>query len=106
MESFIQAKNHVVNKPNDTFSKLKSALKPYTLITRQISNDDIWKFLIIFRFINACLVQTFFQPDEFYQSLEPAWQMAFGTDSGAWITWACHLHSLGKTKTHKNRNGN
>jgi len=45
-------------------------------------------YLIAFRVANALLVRTFFQPDEFYQSLEPAWQLAFGADSGAWITWA------------------
>jgi len=45
-------------------------------------------YLVAFRVANALLVRTFFQPDEFYQSLEPAWQLAFGVDSGAWITWA------------------
>ncbi|OTB06835.1 glycosyltransferase family 22 protein [Hypoxylon sp. CI-4A] len=39
------------------------------------------------RLINALCVRTFFQPDEYFQSLEPAWQMVFGEDSGAWITW-------------------
>ncbi|KAF2840612.1 glycosyltransferase family 22 protein [Patellaria atrata CBS 101060] len=43
--------------------------------------------LIGFRIVNALTVRTFFQPDEYFQSLEPAWQMAFGRDSGAWITW-------------------
>lgn len=48
---------------------------------------DTWMILLIFRCINAALVWTFFQPDEYFQSLEPAWQMAFGPQSGAWITW-------------------
>jgi phosphatidylinositol glycan class B len=43
--------------------------------------------LIAFRTLNAFSIRTFFQPDEFFQVLEPAWQMAFGPDSGAWITW-------------------
>ncbi|KAG5980698.1 glycosylphosphatidylinositol anchor biosynthesis [Claviceps digitariae] len=43
--------------------------------------------LIIIRLINAWWVNTFFQPDEFFQSLEPAWQLAFGPNSGAWLTW-------------------
>lgn len=43
--------------------------------------------LVSFRLLNALLLRTFFQPDEFFQSLEPAWQMAFGEDQGAWITW-------------------
>ena len=48
---------------------------------------DILLFLIAFRILNALSVSTFFQPDEYFQSLEPAWQIAFGEDSGAWITW-------------------
>lgn len=49
---------------------------------------DVRQLLIVFRCINALCIWTFFQPDEYFQSLEPAWQMAFGPDSGAWITWA------------------
>ncbi|KKA25114.1 hypothetical protein T310_0819 [Rasamsonia emersonii CBS 393.64] len=48
---------------------------------------NILLFLVAFRVLNALCVRTFFQPDEFFQSLEPAWQIAFGKDSGAWITW-------------------
>lgn len=51
--------------------------------------SDILKAVLIFRFVNALSVITFFQPDEYYQSLEPAWQMAFGPESGSWITWVC-----------------
>ena len=51
------------------------------------TSQDILLFLIAFRILNALSVRTFFQPDEFFQSLEPAWQMAFGAHSGAWITW-------------------
>ena len=43
--------------------------------------------LVLFRLINALSIQTFFQPDEYFQSLEPAWKSAFGENSGAWITW-------------------
>ncbi|KAI5279489.1 glycosylphosphatidylinositol anchor biosynthesis, partial [Ascosphaera acerosa] len=43
--------------------------------------------LLALRLANAAALQTFFQPDEFYQSLEPAWALAFGDGSGAWITW-------------------
>ena len=43
--------------------------------------------LLVFRIINAFSVKTFFQPDEYFQSLEPAWLAAFGDGSGAWITW-------------------
>ncbi|EEQ85549.2 phosphatidylinositol glycan, class B [Blastomyces dermatitidis ER-3] len=54
--------------------------------------QNILLFLIAFRALNALCVRTFFQPDEFFQSLEPAWQIAFGEDSGAWITWEWRHH--------------
>lgn len=43
--------------------------------------------ILTIRLINALTIRTFFQPDEYFQSLEPAWQLAFGEDSGAWLTW-------------------
>ncbi|KAL9023878.1 MAG: hypothetical protein Q9196_006907, partial [Gyalolechia fulgens] len=49
--------------------------------------QDILLFLIAFRILNALSIRTFFQPDEYYQSLEPAWEIAFGVNTGAWITW-------------------
>jgi hypothetical protein len=60
-------------------------------IALHIQNDttprDILLFLIAFRILNALSVRTFFQPDEYFQGLEPAWRIAFGEDSGTWITW-------------------
>lgn len=50
--------------------------------------------LIAFRFVNALSIATFFQPDEYFQALEPAWEIAFGGQSGAWITWVCFLQSV------------
>ncbi|KAK4250558.1 glycosyltransferase [Corynascus novoguineensis] len=49
--------------------------------------SDILRVLLLFRFLNALCVRTFFQPDEYFQALEPAWNFAFGSDSGAWLTW-------------------
>jgi phosphatidylinositol glycan class B len=51
------------------------------------STLGIFALLLAFRIVNALTLRTFFQPDEFFQSLEPAWQLAFGADSNAWITW-------------------
>jgi hypothetical protein len=73
-------------------SKEKGVLAPpkdeatNPLVQRQASSDT-WMMLLAFRFTNVLCVATFFQPDEYFQSLEPAWQMAFGSQSGAWITW-------------------
>jgi len=58
------------------------------------TSRDILLFLIAFRVLNALSIRTFFQPDEYFQSLEPAWHMVFGNDSGAWITWVIHLPLL------------
>jgi hypothetical protein len=62
----------------------RNSLHP--LVNEQTVKDIFW-LLIVFRFANSLCMKTFFQPDEYYQALEPAWQMAFGSESGAWITW-------------------
>lgn len=44
--------------------------------------------LVVLRLVNTiCTGHTFFQPDEYFQALEPAWNLAFGPHSGAWMTW-------------------
>jgi hypothetical protein len=53
----------------------------------RVDTRDILTFFLVFRFVNALCVRTFFQPDEYFQALEPAWSIAFGADSGAWLTW-------------------
>ena len=52
---------------------------------------DALAVIFAIRFANALCVRTFFQPDEYFQALEPAWNMLFGDDSGAWLTWVCRL---------------
>ncbi|KAM0715655.1 hypothetical protein Q7P37_009153 [Cladosporium fusiforme] len=47
----------------------------------------VFGILLALRITNALSIKTFFQPDEYFQSLEPAWRIAFGAESGAWITW-------------------
>jgi len=47
----------------------------------------VFSALLAFRIVNALTIRTFFQPDEYFQALEPAWKIAFGAESGAWITW-------------------
>lgn len=67
----------------------------------QQNGEHVLLFLSAFRLLNALCVATFFQPDEYFQSLEPAWEIAFGKQSGAWITWVCSRsrvnHSLALT---------
>ena len=54
---------------------------------RKFDASTIFFALLALRIANALTLRTFFQPDEYYQALEPAWQIAFGQESGAWITW-------------------
>ncbi len=61
--------------------------RAYYRVRNSAISQDVLLFLIAFRILNAFCVKTFFQPDEFFQSLEPAWEIAFGVESGAWITW-------------------
>ncbi|KAK0164726.1 hypothetical protein PV328_003315 [Microctonus aethiopoides] len=46
------------------------------------------KFFIIWRIISICVVQTYYVPDEYWQSLEIAHQMVFGY---GYETWEWHL---------------
>ncbi len=55
---------------------------------------DVLSVLLLFRFVNALCVRTFFQPDEYFQALEPAWKIAFGDASGSWLTWVGSLFAL------------
>lgn len=76
-QASIKANKHELEIQHDPLPSRKS-----NAISR-----DILLFLIAFRILNALSIKTFFQPDEYFQSLEPAWQMAFGLNSGPWITW-------------------
>lgn len=60
---------------------------PFERVREATTSRDVLLFLIAYRILNALTIKTFFQPDEYFQSLEPAWDMVFGPDSGAWITW-------------------
>lgn len=65
----------------------KSQPRALQHVKEAATSQDILLFLIAFRILNALSIRTFFQPDEYFQSLEPAWEIAFGPNSGAWITW-------------------
>ena len=62
-------------------------------MTRLPSGPVILNLLLAIRIFNALNLRTFFQPDEYFQSLEPAWNLAFPSESrissltGAWTTW-------------------
>ncbi len=56
------------------------------------SEQHIFSIALVFRFCNAFLVRTWFVPDEFYQSLEPAHRMVFGYGHLSW-EWEHGLRS-------------
>ncbi|OHE94595.1 Alg9-like mannosyltransferase [Colletotrichum orchidophilum] len=56
-------------------------------VRNERNKPSVFRSLLVIRLLNAWWVLTFFQPDEYFQALEPAWRMAFGEGSGAWITW-------------------
>lgn len=68
-------------------SRLRSTKTDRSAYLRTFVHDHLLLLLIGLRLVNALTLRTFFQPDEYYQALEPAWWLAFGDDSGAWLTW-------------------
>ena len=76
----------------------QSSRKALDHVAQSASAQDILLFLVAFRILNALTISTFFQPDEYFQSLEPAWRMVFGEDSGAWITWVWFFALLRRLK--------
>lgn len=69
------------NEPRPRTDSLASGTSP------RIKTFSLITGLLGLRIYNALSLRTFFQPDEYFQALEPAWGVAFGKDSGAWITW-------------------
>ncbi|KAI0115188.1 glycosyltransferase family 22 protein [Daldinia grandis] len=68
-------------------SATQSATKNNVATVVAVQARDALAVIFAVRFINALCVRTFFQPDEYFQALEPAWNLVFGDDSGAWLTW-------------------
>lgn len=54
---------------------------------RMLSSLKIFGLVSLYRLINALTIVTFFQPDEFYQALEPAHKLVYGY---GYITWEWH----------------
>src|SRR4051812_34270928 len=77
------------------------ATTPSRTATSRHRESDLAVFtvLLAIRVVNASTLRTFFQPDEFFQALEPAWQLAFGARSNAWIPWVNRLLSLHRLST-------
>jgi phosphatidylinositol glycan class B len=48
------------------------------------SGTTLFLLALVFRLVNACITRTFFQPDEYYQALEPAHRLIFGTGYATW----------------------
>ncbi|PHH88340.1 hypothetical protein CDD83_7670 [Cordyceps sp. RAO-2017] len=59
-------------------------------VARRHNRPASLRTIVLIRLVNAWCIKTFFQPDEFFQALEPAWRLAFGPHSRAWLTWEWH----------------
>ncbi|KAL2752649.1 glycosyltransferase family 22 protein [Sodiomyces alcalophilus JCM 7366] len=70
---------------------LKAVSDERAPVTTTSSPSSVFYRLLVIRAFNAYWLLTFFQPDEYFQALEPAWQRAFGDASAAWLTWEWRL---------------
>jgi phosphatidylinositol glycan class B len=76
-----------------SFTPRKSRAPPLKIKRRAPTPDDAQTFLLdrriilallCIRIFNALTICTFFQPDEYYQSLEPAWKLVYGYGETTW----------------------
>jgi GPI mannosyltransferase 3 len=81
-----------MNSPATSPSR-KGRAPPLRIKRRPTPPDDaqvilqdrrIFLGLFCIRIFNALTINTFFQPDEYYQSLEPAWKLVFGYGERTW----------------------
>ncbi|RYP79212.1 hypothetical protein DL771_000190 [Monosporascus sp. 5C6A] len=79
------SKKEAENKAAVANVKRSSNVELGALVAKQ--TRDTLAVIFAWRLINALCVRTFFQPDEYFQALEPAWRLVYGEDSGAWLTW-------------------
>ena len=82
-----------MNHPPARVSSSKSRAPPLKLKRRPAPPDEaqtllqdrrLLLLLLLLRIFNALTIKTFFQPDEYYQSLEPAWKLVFGYGELTW----------------------
>ncbi|XP_076462738.1 GPI alpha-1,2-mannosyltransferase 3-like [Babylonia areolata] len=79
----LRATQHSSNKNEDAFFH-KQVLGSSVIAKIMASDKTIFLGLVVIRLVNALLIQTFFVPDEFWQSMEVAHNMVF--DYG-YLTW-------------------
>ena len=81
-----------MNRPS-SLTPRKGRAQPLRIKRRPTPPDDaqtllldrrILLALVCLRIVNSLTINTFFQPDEYYQSLEPAWKLVFGYGETTW----------------------
>ena len=78
-----------------------------------LSPFKLFLYICIFRILNALLIQTQFDPDEYWQTLEPAYCQAFGSpdnhenahDSCQGLTWEWKRRAVRDQASSKDING-
>ncbi|ODV97291.1 hypothetical protein PACTADRAFT_40242 [Pachysolen tannophilus NRRL Y-2460] len=63
------------------------------LLNLKPAETTIFFVILAIRIFNALTIRTFFQPDEYYQALEPAYAVVFHTDGFTW-EWRQKLRSF------------
>ena len=64
--------------------RIKRRATPPDTTQSVLQDRRLLLLLISLRVFNALTITTFFQPDEYYQSLEPAWRKVFGYGELTW----------------------
>lgn len=64
--------------------KIKRRATPPDDTQTRLLDRRVFLALLGIRIFNALTISTFFQPDEYYQSLEPAWKAVFGYGELTW----------------------
>jgi len=68
-------------KPENDGTTRRSKLQPWMCYT------FLYMLILVYRLLNAVILQTQFDPDEYWQTLEPAYCLAFSTEHNCAFTW-------------------
>ncbi|CAN0840275.1 Mannosyltransferase APTG1 [Linum grandiflorum] len=78
-QRLVEAKATAVEINDQQYYEDKRSIKPTSL-----SDTRIFAFCLAFRIVNSLLIQTYFNPDEHWQSLEVAHRLVFGYGHLTW----------------------
>lgn len=80
-------------QPELTSEETKYQKEQQEIINNSLPPPIVLQYLITLRIINAFTISTFFQPDEYFQSLEPAHAFVYGYGELTW-EWLTELRNF------------